>query len=145
LRAALKAATARGALVHVGGDDLGGVPGQVERLDATAGAEVERAAHRLAQGQLRERGGGGADAEDVVVGDADLLAVEPGGQVGDDPPVVVVVGVGAAVEERAHLTARADEQARRDKRVDEAGEGPVGGRAVDLGLEQEQAHQGRQW
>ena len=43
-----------------------GVGGQVQRLDAAAGAEVERAVDRLAHGQLGQRGRGRADPEHVV-------------------------------------------------------------------------------
>ena len=86
----------------------------------------------------------GLTPEHVVGRDADQLAVEPGGQVADDPPVAVVVGVGAAVEQRAHLAAGRDEHAALDERVDEAGEGAVRVGPVDLGLEEEQPDQGLQ-
>ncbi len=116
----------------------------MQGLHPAAGAEVEGARDRLAQGQLRERGGCGADSEHVVGGDPDHLAVETRRQVADDPPVVVVVGVRAAVEESTYLAAGADEHAAGHEGVDQPRERPVGVGPVDLGLQQEQPDQGLQ-
>ena len=84
---------------------------QVQRLDSAPGAEVERPGDRLAQGQARARGRGGADAEHVVVGDADVRAVEAGREVGDHPQVAVLGGVRADVEQGAYLAAGGTEEA----------------------------------
>ena len=59
----------QGAGVDVGGHHLAAVPGQVQRLDAAAGAEVQRPADRLADGEPGQRRRRGADAEDVVGAD----------------------------------------------------------------------------
>ena len=126
LRAALKAVTARARGFTSVATTSSACAAQVQRLDAAAGAEVERAADRLAQGQLGQRGRGGADAEHVVGGDPDQLAVETRRQVADDPPVVVVVGVRAAVEERPHLAAGATSMPPATSGVDQPGERAVG-------------------
>ena len=63
-----------------------GVPAQVQRLHAAAGAEVERPADRRADRELGERGRGAADAEDVVARAAARDAVEACAEVGGDPP-----------------------------------------------------------
>ena len=110
------------ALVHVGGDDPFGVGGQVQRLHSAAGTEVERAPHRLAHGQLGQRGRGRADAEHVVGGDAVGLPVEPGRQVAGHPEVEVVGGIGAYVDPRTDLADRPLEQPGVAERVEQPGE-----------------------
>ena len=86
LRAALNRVIHRPA-VDVGGDDVPACAGEVQCLDAAAGAEVEGTADRLAHRQLRQGRRGRADAEHVVGGDPDRGPVEAGGQVADDPQV----------------------------------------------------------
>jgi hypothetical protein len=131
-------------LVDVGRDDLIGVGGQVQRLDAAARAEVEGPDGPVADGELGQRRGGRADAEHVVGRHPNQLSVETGCQVADHPPVVVVVGVGPAVEQGSHLAAGADQHAAGDQRVDQAGQGTIGVGTVDVGLQQEEPGQGRQ-
>ena len=65
--------------------------GEVQGLDSAPGAEVEGASDGFAQRELGQRGGGGADAEHVVGRDAEVGAVEAGGEVGDDPEVRVAM------------------------------------------------------
>ena len=129
------------ALVDVGGHDVTRVLGQVERLDAAAGAEVERAPDRPAHGELGEGGRGRADPEHVVGLDPGRGAVQPGGEVAEHPEVAVVVGVRAAVDQRDHLVAARVQQPVGQQRVEEAGQGGVGRRAGYDGLEQEQPDQ----
>ncbi len=130
------------ARVDVGGDHLVGVAAQMQGLHPAAGAEVQRPRDRVADGELRQRRRCRADSQHVVGGDADRLAVETGREVADHPPVAVVVGVRAAVEEGAHLAARGDQHPAPDERVDEAGQRLVRVGPVDVGLEQEQPDQG---
>ena len=127
--------------VDVGGHHLAAVPGQVQRLDAAAGAEVQRPADRLADGEPGQRGGRGADAEDVVGADPVGGAVQARGQVADHPEVGVVLGVRAAVEAGGHLADAALEQALGAERVDQVGERRLGGGQRDRVLEQEQPGQ----
>ena len=91
--------------------------GEVERLDAAAGAEVERAPDRLAEGQLGQRDRRRAHAQDVVGVDGVGRAVEPGREVAEHPEVAVVVGVRAAVEQGPHLAAAGLDEALRRERV----------------------------
>ena len=56
----------QGARVEVGGGHPGRVPAGVQRLDARAGAEVERAVDRVADGEPGQRRGRPADAEHQV-------------------------------------------------------------------------------
>ena len=130
--------------VHVGGDDVVGVGGQVERLHAAAGAEVERAGHRVPRGEQGEGGRRGRDSQDVVGVDPDRLPVEAWREVADDPPGVLVIGVGAAVEDGAHLSSGGDEHAGVRQRVDQRRERGLGFRARDAGLEEEQPDQRRE-
>jgi len=130
----------QGARIDVGRDDPAGVRGQVERLDPAAGAEVECAVDRPPGGQLGERGGGRAHAQDMVGRHPDRLAVETGCQVADHPPVAGVVGVRPAVQDRAGLATRRLDQAAPDR----PGERSDGGPLVDRGLQEEEPHQGRQ-
>ncbi len=109
-------------LVDVGGDDPVGVRGQVQRLYAAPGAEVERASDRFAHGQLGERGRGRADAQHVVGGHPDGPSVQAGGQVAGHPEVEVVRGIGAYVDPGPHLTDRTLQQPRRAQRVEQTGE-----------------------
>ena len=127
--------------VDVGGDDGVGVGRQVQRLDSAPGAEVEGPGDRLAQRELGQRGRGGADAEHVVVGDADVRAVEAGREVGDDPQVAVVGGVRADVEQRAYLAAGGTEEAGVLELADQPGQGALGVLGGDRRLEQEQPGQ----
>ena len=66
LSAALKAAKLERALVDVGRDHAPAVPRGEDRLDARAGAHVERGLDRPAHGQVRERQRGPVHAGDVV-------------------------------------------------------------------------------
>ena len=103
-----------------------GVAGEVQRLDAAAGAEVERAPDRLAEGQLGQRDRRRADAQDVVGVDGVGRAVEPGREVAEHPQVAVVVGVRPAVEQGPHLAAARLDDALRRERVHQSGQRPVG-------------------
>ena len=107
------------------------VLGEVQGLHAAAGAEVQRAAERLAHGQLRQRRRGGADPEHVVGVDVDRGAVEAGREVADHPPVAAVVGVRAYVDPGADLVAGDVEQPGRRQRLHEAGQRTVGGLTTD--------------
>src|SRR3546814_20215519 len=80
-----------GALVDFGGDDVGAVLGEVERLYAAAGAEVEGASDVLTNRQLGKGCGGAADAEDVVGTDLVRRPVEAGSEVANPPQVLVLV------------------------------------------------------
>ena len=130
--------------VDVGRDDRLGVAGEVQGLDAAAGAEVQRPADRLAQRQLRQARGGGTDAQHVVGTDPLRRTVQPGGEVGDDPQVLVVGGVGPHVEAGGDLADALLEQALRAQVVDQAGQCRLGRREPDRHLQQEQPHQRRQ-
>lgn len=69
-----------------------GVPGGVQRLDAGAGAEVERGAHGCADGEPGQRRRGAAHAEHhglLTAADA-ARAADRATEVGDDEPVVAV-------------------------------------------------------
>ncbi len=119
---------------------------QVECLHAAAGAEVECRAHVVAQRQLGEAGGGRADPEHVVTGDAGGDAVEAGGQVADHPQVALLRGVGPDVEPGSDLSDGLHERAGVDHPVDEpAGQRALGLGGRDGGLEQEEPGQRRQW
>jgi hypothetical protein len=124
------------------------VGGQVQRLDAAAGAEVEGLGARLADGQLGQGGGGRADAQDVVRLDQDGSAVESGRQVADDPevevPLEIAGGVGADVEERAGLVAVGGQEAVLRQGSEEVRKRPLGVRRRDGSLEEEQAGEGRE-
>ena len=118
------------ARVDVGGDDVAGVRGEVQGLDAAPGAEVERAVDRFAHGHLGQRRGGGADPEHVVAADRVGGAVEAGRQVAGDPEVAaaghLVGAVGADVDARRDLADRALQDAGRAQPVDEPGERRLG-------------------
>ncbi len=131
--------------VDVRGDDAVGVAGEVEGLHAAAGAEVEGRADGLAHGQLGQARRRARDAEHVVGPDGDGRAVEAGRQVGDDPEVAILGGVGTAVRPRRDLADALLEQAGVAEPVDEPGQGPVGGVPRDRGLQQEQPDQGVEW
>ena len=113
----------------------------MQRLNAAAGAEVERPAHRFADGQLCERGRGRADPEHVVGADPVGAPVETGGQVADDPEIAVPGGVRADVEERAHLADGVLEDALRGQLVQQPGQRPLGIGDRHRRLEQEQPDQ----
>ena len=127
-------------LGDVGRDDLVAMGCQMQGLDATTRAEVERAADRAARRPLRDGRRGRPDADDVVRGEwtaaGDLRLV------GDDPPVVRLVAVGTQVARGTHLT---------PARFDQPQRGRTGGRQrresaveVDVGhghTETEASHQ----
>ena len=128
--------------VDVGRDDLPGVGGEVQRLDAAAGAEVEGPADGLADRELGQAGRRAGDAEHVVAADPVRGAVEAGSEVGDDPQVLLVGAVGPAVEPRRHLPHALLEQARVAEPVDEPGERPLRLVVRHRRLEQEEPGQG---
>ena len=119
--------------------------GEVEGLDAAAGAEVERRADRLAHRQLGQARRRARDAEHVVGTDGDRRPVEARRQVRDDPEVAVQAGLGggvrAAVHPRRDLADALLEQPGVAEPVDQPGQGPVGVVAADRGLQQEQPDQ----
>ena len=100
------------------------------------------------EGELGERGRGGADAEHVVGGHLLRPAVEAGRQVADDPQVGAVgaVGgpVGTAVEPRRHLADRLREHAARPRAPRPAGERPLRVGDGHRALEEEQPDQRRE-
>ncbi len=129
------------ARVDVGGDHAPGVPRQVQRLHPAAGAEVERGADGVPQGELGQRRRRGTDPEHVVGGHPVREAVETRGEVADHPPGLVVAGVGADVEAGGHLADGAGQQPRRHQRVEEPGQGPLGLAHPHDRLEQEEPGQ----
>ena len=115
-----------------------GVGGQVQGLDAAAGAEVEGLADRLAQRELGQRRRGGADAEHVVGATRIGEPSRPGVRSLTTQRCDVVGGVRADVEQGADLAARRSHEARVLELVDQPGQGPLGVRDRDRGLEQEE-------
>jgi hypothetical protein len=122
----VEAGEPQGPLVDVGGHDVLGVGRQVQGLDATAGAEVQGAAHWLTQGELGEGGGGRTDPEHVVRLDADRRAVETRRQVGGDPQVPVLGGVGPDVQQWPDLVGRSLDEALALEVVEEMRERALG-------------------
>ena len=76
-------------LGHVGGGDPAGVGAQMQRLDAGAGAEVERGVHGRAHRGRDQRLGGAADAQHVL-GVQRAPGARGGRHVGEHPPLVPV-------------------------------------------------------
>jgi len=78
----------------------------------------------------------------VVVGDAEVRAVEAGSEVRDDPEITVCVtvdgGVRAYVEQRAYLAAGGTDEAGVLELADQSGQGALGVLGGDRRLEQEQ-------
>ncbi len=114
----------------------------VERLDTGTRADVQCGAHRSADGDPGECGGGPSDAED----DALLVRTDPAraahraAQVGDDEPVLVLrPAVRPHVDRRPHLAVRLGQPAVRHAFLQRqhGGRTPGGDRA----LEQEEAHE----
>jgi hypothetical protein len=130
---------------HVGAEDDRGVPAQVQRLHPAAGAEVERAPDPSPAGRLGEGRGRAADPEDVIGAEGRRHTVQPGAEVGDDPPRRVP-GAGLAVrphvETGPHLRAVALHDTQRD-RVDQR-ERPPSGPLVDVVLQQEEPDESRE-
>ena len=124
--------------VQVAGDHPVGVLGEVQRLHPAPGAEIERRSDRLADGELRERGGGRADPEHVVGRDDVGRAVQPGCQVGRDPQVTLVGGVRADVHPCGHLAHRSLQDRRRTQPVDQPGQSSLGRLDADRRLQQEE-------
>ena len=87
LRAALKRAIRSARWLTSVATTRVAVRGEVQRLHAAAGAEVEALPDRLAQGELGQRGRGGADPEHVVGADPLRQAVQARRQVADHPQV----------------------------------------------------------
>ena len=129
-----------GAAGQVGRDPVCRVPGQVQRLDPAAGAEVEGALDARAGGPGGQRGRGAADAEDVV--GRQRAAGRGLGEVGGDPPGVLVGAVGPQVaggDEPAAVRPHEPEGPGADAAG--AGQGGVQARGVDGQAEHEAAQQ----
>lgn len=112
--------------------------GEVEGLDTAAGAEVQGPVDRVAHGELGQRRRGRADPEHVVRAHPRARPVEAGSQVGDHPPVALLVGVGAQVQAGPHLPNGPLEQPGQAQRVEEVGQGALDGGHRDGRLQQEE-------
>ena len=77
---------------------------KVQRLHPAPGPEIERRAHRLADGPRRRRRGGAADPQHMVL--AHGRAGRDLGEVGGDPPAAGVGGIRTHVDERNDRIAR---------------------------------------
>ena len=120
------------------------VRGEVQRLHAAAGAEVEAVVDGSAQGELGQGGRGGADPEHVVGADLLRQSVQPGCEVADHPEGAVVGGVGPHVQPGGHLADGAVQDPLRDQPVDQVGQRGLGRVRGHRRLEEEQPGQRRE-
>ncbi len=114
-----------------------GVRGQMQRLHAAAGPDVERPLGRPPDDRLRERQRGRADAEDVIAGQR--AGPHVAAEVRDDPPGLGAVGIAVRthLQPGAHRAGAAREQGSGRLEIQRV-QRRAGGALVHLVAEQEQ-------
>ena len=109
---------------QVGSNDVIDMLGQMQCLDAAAGAQVERRSDRSTDGPGAQRQRGPADPQHVIRGER--VAGRDLGQVGDHQPVVTVVGIGPQVIGRPPgIAVRGDEPQLLGAGSSQGWEGPI--------------------